>query len=96
MKRTSKQMYPIIESYLASGQDQNSFCRQAGISKSALNYWLGKYRREQKHPIASFVEIIPEPASEARIELSYPSGVELRFDGLVAPAYLRELLGQRP
>ena len=96
MKRTSKQMYPIIESYLASGQDQNSFCRQAGISKSALNYWLGKYRRERKHPVASFVEIIPEPTDGPRIELIYPSGVELRFDRLVAPAYLRELLGERP
>ena len=96
MKRTSTNMYPIIEPYLSSGRDQNTFCRQAGISKSTLNYWLGKYRREKKHPVASLVEIISEPASGVRIELSYPSGVELRFDSLVASAYQRELLGQRP
>lgn len=92
MKRTSHQMYPVVEAYLASDQTQDSFCSEAGISVAVLNYWLKKYRNEQGEPPPSFVQITPSTSGSASLEVSYPGGIRLRFDRVVAAAYLRELL----
>lgn len=98
MKRTSTQMYPVVEAYLSSDQTQDSFCSEAGISVAVLNYWLKKYRNEHTgdspwpEPPPSFVQITPSTSGNASLEVSYPGGIRLRFDRVVPVAYLRELL----
>ena len=92
MKRTSTQMYPVVEAYLSSDQTQDSFCNEAGISVAVLNYWLKKYRNEQGEPPPSFVQITPPTSSNASLEVRFPSGIQLRFDRIIPAAYLRELL----
>lgn len=89
MKRTSEQMYPVVEAYLACDQTQEAFSREEGISVAVLNYWLKKYRSERGG--ASFVEIKP-PAAGGSIEIAYPNGIRLCIDRLAPAAYLRELL----
>ena len=88
MKRTSAQMYPVVEAYLASDQTQDAFSQEEGISVAMLNYWLKKYRSE--HGGTPFVEI--KPTAVACLELVYPNGIRLCFDRLAPAAYLRELL----
>ena len=89
MKRTSEQMYPVVEAYLACDLTQEAFCLQENISIAVLNYWLKKYRSEQGE--APFVEIKPAAASGC-LEIAYPNGIRLCFDRMVPVAYLRELL----
>lgn len=96
MKRTSTQMYPVIEAYLSSDQTQEFFCNEAGISVAVLNYWLKKYRSDQGEPPPSFVQITPATSGDACLEVSYPGGIRLRFDRVVPAAYLRELLRSTP
>jgi hypothetical protein len=91
MKRTAAEMYPLVESYLASDLTQEHYCQQEGFSIAVLNYWLKKYRNEHGGP--SFIEIEPTPAG--CIELTYPNGIRLSFDRLVPAAYLRELVAHR-
>lgn len=92
MKRTSEQMYPVVEAYLSSDQTQDSFCAEAGISVAVLNYWLKKYRTEQGEPPPSFVQIALAAPGNGCLEVNYPGGICLRFDRIIPAAYLRELL----
>ena len=90
MKRTSEQMYPVVEAYLASDRTQEAFSNEEGISVAMLNYWLKKYRNEHGEAPASFIEI--KPTAEGCLEIVYPNGIRLCFDRLVPAAYLHEIL----
>jgi len=91
-RRTSAEMYPLIETFLASGQSQKTFCSDYHLSEAVLNYWLSKYRREQDNSSEAFVAVNPEPVDAVFMELVYPSGVHLRFFAPMPVAYLSELL----
>ena len=75
-KLTPQQWRQLIEKYEASGMEQKAFAKNAGISWSAMQYWLYKGRRERgegkrnyKRPSAaekplSFVEV-KAPAAQS-------------------------------
>lgn len=91
-RRNATEMYPLIETYLTSGQSQKAFCSNHDLSEAVLNYWLSKYRRERNNASDVFVEVSPELVDAVFMELAYPNGVKLRFFAPVSPAYLSELL----
>jgi hypothetical protein len=85
-------MYPLVETYLASGQKQKAFCESHAISEPVFNYWLSKYRRSSS-PTADFVEIAPpSPTGNAVLEIDFPDGVRLRFFAPVSPSYIAQLI----
>ena len=92
-RRTTREMYPLVERYLQGHQTQNAFCAEHGISTSLLNYWLTKYRKEAARKPGTFIEILPgAPQERALMEVVYPHGVRLRLLAPVAPSYLEPLL----
>jgi transposase-like protein len=91
-KRTSEEMFPVVEAYLESGKTQKAFCLAENIPLAVFAYWLSKYRRSRD---TSFVEIAPPRGEEsALLEVLYPSGVRLRFFGWVDASYVGSLLEQ--
>ena len=46
-QRSASEMYPIVESYMASDLGREAFCHEVRISVSPLSYWQTKYRKEQ-------------------------------------------------
>ena len=93
-KRTTQQMYPLVERYLEGHKTQKAFCAEHGISTSILCYWLAKYRQEATEEPGAFIEITPSaaPEDQALLELVYPNGVRLRLFAPVQAAYLVSLL----
>jgi hypothetical protein len=86
-------MYPLVETYLQSGQKQKVFCESHALPEAVLNYWLSKYRRGHASSAKAFVEIAPpSPIGNAFLEIAYPDGLRLRFFTPVSPAYLAQLL----
>ncbi len=63
----------MIESYLKSNLSQRAFAAQAGLSVSALQYWLRKSRGSQKQPATQLVELPFAPLA------SRASGYRLHF-----------------
>lgn len=96
-KRTSEEMYPLVEAYLGvRGRITiKEFSSSHGISEAVFTYWLIKYRR-QMATREEFVEITPPSGGEAAhplVELLYPNGIRVRLFAPVAPSYLASLLG---
>ena len=92
-RRTAREMYPLVESYLEGHKTQKVFCAEHGISVAMLNYWLAKYRRETAQKPDAFIEILPEAApQQALVEVIYPHGVCLRLFAPVEPSFLVPLI----
>lgn len=90
--RKADEMFPLVEEYLGGEQTKKVFCAEHGVSVPVFSYWMRRYRDEKTDRSAAFVEIVP-PASEASVvEISYPSGVRVRFFSAVTPGYLAELI----
>lgn len=85
-KRYSKvQMYALIRKWEASGQTQEYFFNQHGISKSTFGYWRKKFLREQASQSKSHENFIPVKITgehninpnQGVLELVYPNGVRI-------------------
>lgn len=97
-QRRASEMYPIVESYLASDLGLAAFCREVGISVSTLSYWQTKYRKEQScssmEPHSGFMALSVEArqSHEAVLELVGSNGNRLRFMRYPEVSYLQALL----
>lgn len=98
IRRTAREMFPLIERYLESQMTQKTFSAEHGLSVAVLGYWLAKYRKQTAAAAGpetgAFLELLPRstPAEQALLEVVYPHGVRLRFFSLLPPAYLEQLL----
>ncbi len=94
IKRNAAEMFPVVESYLASELTQKEFSTENGMSVAVLNYWLAKYRRKSAESDA-FLEIhtgVAAAAERPLLEVCYPHGVKLRIFTPLKAAYLDHLL----
>ena len=97
-QRRASEMYPIVESYLASDLSREAFCQEAGISVSTLSYWQTKYRKEQGSSSlesqSGFMPLSVEASGigEAVLELVWVNGHRLRFLRYPEVSYLQALL----
>ncbi len=85
-RRTSEQMFPLVERYESSGQLQKEFCKSHDINIGTFQYWLTKYRELNSTPSSNSFQQInvmtdqPDPTrSNRHIEIRTPSGVEIKI-----------------
>jgi len=83
-RRTSAQMFPLVERYESSDQPQKTFCELHGINIGTFQYWLKKYReKNSSQPTHSFQQIkvsadqISINQDIRHIEIRTSSGVEI-------------------
>lgn len=96
--RREEEMYPIVETWLQSGQSQKQFCEEQGIKMHLLNYWVRHYRDqrdvESSSPVQEFIPVDLKEGNELNsvVELIYPNGIRLRFGQGVSLSTLQALL----
>jgi len=56
-KQTNREMYPLVERYLALQQTQKAFCAECDLPPTRFNYWPAKYRKQSNG--GAFIEINP-------------------------------------
>ena len=82
--RSTEEMYPIIETYLASGLTQKQFYEQNEIPHSVFSYWLRHYRKykglSSENPSAHFLPLTVGQVSSCTISLA--GGISIRIEGL--------------
>lgn len=97
LRHDQKEMFPLIEKWLSSGEKQGLFCEKMGLSQEVFKYWLGRYRRREKESTRGFVAVSVPSARPNSVgtfaRLSFPDGRELRFESAVGADFLRALLG---
>ena len=89
MRRSKREMYPLVKLWLESSIVKQDFCEQHNVSYHCLNYWIKKFNNETppaKSP--STGEFIPltikesltrETGTRPEIELDLPHGIRLRI-----------------
>ena len=92
-RRTTGEIYPLVERYLQGSTRVRAFCAEHGISAAQLTYWRRKYQAEDG---GGALEEIEAPTSEGQplMEVTYPGGVRLRLYTPVSSAFLLPLLRQ--
>ena len=72
-KRTSAEMFPLVEQYLQGGQSPQACCAEHGLSACQLDYWRRKYRAKPKGE--AFLEVgSPTACERAVMEAIHPRG----------------------
>ena len=97
--RNASQMFPLVETWLQSGQTQEEFSSIHNMSKHVLSYWVCKYRKakrsaEQPSETAtpSFIQVQTPVVSSTSMEVILPTGVVIRFASPVQVNYLQQVL----
>lgn len=85
-KWDSGQMFPLIRKFEQSTKTRAEFCREMDIKPHVFQYWLGKYRKENKglEAPSSFVSLqVPhstqDTAESPILRITYPSGLVLEI-----------------
>jgi hypothetical protein len=104
-KYTREIMFKIIEQWKASGLSQLLFYKREKISKSTFGYWYKKYKQEKgllpkspKKVHHTFIPVeIPTPVNDvnvdlARIEISFPNGVQLNCPASIDMGQLKTVI----
>ena len=97
---SKEQMYALIGKWEASGQTQEQFLIQHGISRSTFGYWRKKFQREQGSQSKSHENFIPVKITDEHItkpsqgvlELVYPNGVRIVCSADMDLARLKPLI----
>jgi hypothetical protein len=82
--------------YRASGLGLQRFAQEHRIPAGRLHYWLYQKRRSKpaqrrvQAPVFQELKLAacPPPASRWAAEVSLPTGLAVRFDGAVSPAWI--------
>lgn len=96
--RNASQMFPLVETWLQSGQTQEEFSGIHNMSKHVLSYWVCKYRKAQRSEQSegaapSFIPLHPPAAGAiSSMEIVLPTGVVIRFASQVPVNYLQQVL----
>lgn len=93
-----QQMFSLIEAWRSSGQPQQAFCTEQGITYHRFGYWHKRYREHKQSASAAvgspaFIPLsIAGPAINAAAEIIYPDGRRLLFHQGVEATFLKALL----
>lgn len=80
-----------ISRHKASGKTQVAYCEEHGIKKATFAYWLKRQKDARSADPGGFVRI--SAPRENALEICFANGVVVRFNALVDPRYIKELIG---
>lgn len=89
MRRTLSEMQEICQQWEQSGLSRRVFCNQHNIAHQTFNYW---YKRITLKGNSGFTEV-PLPVSrKGYVEVIFPSGARITFEGEPSVSWLKELV----
>jgi len=78
-RRTTSQMYPIIEDYLSSELSQLEYCETNNLAQHVLSYWLKQYREQNSSKIPHFAPVEISSTENHHVQISFPNGMEIKI-----------------
>jgi hypothetical protein len=95
MARLKKEVvFPLVKGVLDGDLTRSEFDELTNLRPGGYEYWLRKFRSVD--PVkGSFVPVRSGKPKEidGRIEVTLPSGMRIKFSGMVSAQYLRDLGG---
>lgn len=88
-------MFPLVKSWLESGQSKTGFCEAHRVNIHTFTYWLHRYREDEaKTEGPAFVRLDkPSPSNlERPYIIRYPNGMELQINTLLPVSELSKLI----
>lgn len=90
MKYSKEQMDEIYQRWMSSGMSRKAFCKQSGIAYGTFQYWCKRIMPDSEG--SGFKELVVEPVSGVCLEVFFPSGARIIFQGEPSASWLRELV----
>jgi hypothetical protein len=84
----AEEMRLHIEACSRSGLAVTDYCTQNGLVKSNYYYWVKKLKGENKPSGFTAVSV----ATDARVEVTYPNGVQLSYRGAINATVIKTLI----
>lgn len=102
-KRSAEERARLLARFERSGQTQQRFCRENGLSISTLGYWLRQDRGRATTIVESGFVQVPQPVAAicmpasadpvmGTVQIRLPSQIELHVGVGADPAWVRALL----
>lgn len=90
MKYSPEQMQATIMEWQNSGLSKKAFCLDRKITYQTFNYW---YKRLSPPSCSGFSEVKLSDVQQVNVlEINFPSGARMTFQGTPPSSWLRELL----
>ena len=89
MKRTLSEMQEVCRQWEQSGLSRRVFCEEHKIAHQTFNYW---YKRIGSKQNSGFTEVTLPGNRKASVEVIFPSGTRITFEGEPSVSWLRELV----
>lgn len=97
-RRSSKEMFPLIEKWLDQGGSQKDFCSLHRLPLAVFSYWLKKYRSDESEEFDSeeqkFAPLSIRNSGLTGPVVEFPDGVRVCLCAGTPASFLRELAGQ--
>ena len=74
--RSEEEWFRLVSEQGRSGQTQEGYCREVGISPTSFQRWR---QRLERKGAGKFIEVQSESRPAAKVELEVPGGVTLRI-----------------
>lgn len=96
-RRSRDEWAELVEESRRSGMSQSAFCREAGVSVGALQYWIRKFREDglpaDDHRSIRLLPLTAMPAAaDEGLEVLLPNGVQLRFPPRAEAGYVASVV----
>ena len=93
-KRSSSEMFPIIEEWQTGKENKKAFCKQKGIAMSVFYYWQKRYKEGQGSSGFAPIRINTKGqlSRSSVIEIEYPNGVLVRLPNQTLPSVVGQYL----
>ena len=95
MKKTERDMFPMIKKWQASGINPKEFCNTHDLSLQIFYYWVRKYKRSQALPGSGFIPVEVNPIEESfkgEVQILYPNGVQITLSDEVSIPRIKALI----
>ena len=89
-------MQALIEKANQSNVTKKQFCRHEGIPLSVFYYWQKKHKKGSQSTSKGFLPVEinskPPPQTHSTVEIAFPNGVIVRFEGSHDIEIIRSLI----
>lgn len=101
MKNEAKKMRKLYDQWQTQGISKQAFCNQNGIGYHKFNYWVKKFKSEERIgilPVSGFSQIpsnepdLAPDEKQAHAVITFPSGARLELSGFLDSSLIRELV----
>jgi len=92
LKEKQAEKFSLVEKYFQRTGTQETFCREHGITRATLGYWVCRYRKHHNNLPHTFSRVVSLEAETYTLTVFLPNGIRISGTAAGVVAASRELI----